>query len=177
MSSSTAKKFKSPVEFTDFNRHGSHSVRRRETCGTHLVTGDAVVGVGGGGVVGAAVQRLLRRCAAAADVAAVQVAGVLQHRGAETHLTELVGGSHRLPGVRRLVVRRESCHVRLCDMYEKSHTLPHWLKILLYTWKNKMEINAQAAHHFGSTAVWEPQGVWSAPGERVRVGPAPPPPF
>lgn len=93
----------------------------RLTCGAHLVTGDTVVGVGGGGVVGAAVQRLLRRCTAAADVAAVQVASVLQHRGAEAHLTELVGGSHRLPGVRRLVVRRESCHVRLCGTHRKSH--------------------------------------------------------
>lgn len=79
---------------------------------THLVTGDTVVGVGGGGVVRAAVQRLLRLCSAA-DVAAVQTAGVLQHCGAETHLVELVGGGHRLPGVRWLVVRREAYHVRL----------------------------------------------------------------
>ena len=35
----------------------------------------------------------------------------------------------------------------------------------------------KAAHHFGSTAVWEPLGVWPALGGRVRVGPAPPPPF
>lgn len=83
-------------------------VRRRE----HLVTGDAVVGVGGGGIVCAAVHGLLRLCTAA-DVAAVQIAGVLQHRGAETHLTEVIRGRHRLPGVRRLVVRRESCHVTL----------------------------------------------------------------
>lgn len=71
-----------------------------------------MVSVGGGGVVRAAVQRLLR-LSAAAHVAAVQAAGVLQHRGAETHLTELEGGRHRLPGVRWLVVRWKSCHVRL----------------------------------------------------------------
>lgn len=71
-----------------------------------------MIGVGGGGVVCAAVQRLLRLCTAA-DVAVVQIAGVLQHCGAETHLTELIGGRHRLPGIGRLVIRRESCHVRL----------------------------------------------------------------
>ena len=81
----------------------------RLTLGAHLLTGDTVVGVGGGGVVRAAVQRLLRLCTAA-DVAAVKIAGVLQHSGAETHLMELIGGRHRLPGIRRLVVRRESCH-------------------------------------------------------------------
>lgn len=78
----------------------------------HFFAGDAVVGVGGGGVVRAAVQRLLRLCTAA-DVAAVQIGGVLQHRWAETHLTALVGRRHRLPGVCGLVVRRESCQVRL----------------------------------------------------------------
>lgn len=78
---------------------------------THLVAGDAVVGVGGGGVVRAAVQRLLGLCTAA-DMAAVQTAGVLQDSGAETHLLELIGGGYWLPGVRRLVVRREP-HVRL----------------------------------------------------------------
>lgn len=72
-----------------------------------------MVGVGGGGVVRAAVQRLLQR-GAAADVGAVQTAGVLQHRGAEAQLTEVVGGRQRLPGVRRLVVRRILGHVRLC---------------------------------------------------------------
>lgn len=76
-----------------------------------------MVSVGGGGVVRAAVQRLLRllrllRLRAVADVRVVQIAGVLQHRGAETHLTQLVG-RHRLPGVGRLVVRRESGHVSL----------------------------------------------------------------
>lgn len=75
--------------------------------GEHLVTGDAVVGVGCWGVVGAAVQRLLRR-GAAAQVGAVQVAGVLQNCGGKTHLTELKGGGPRLPGVRWLEVRRES---------------------------------------------------------------------
>ncbi len=87
--------------------------------GAYLVTGDAVVGVGGGGVVRAAVQRLLRLWAAA-DVVAVQAAGVLKHRGAEAHLTELVGGRHRLPGVRGFVVRRECCHVRLWGSKKKS---------------------------------------------------------
>lgn len=78
----------------------------------HLVAGDAVVRVGGGGVVGAAVQGLLRR-RAAPHVAAVQVAGVLQHGGAEAQLTQLVGRGHRLPGVRGLVVGGEPCHGRL----------------------------------------------------------------
>lgn len=69
-----------------------------------------MVGVGGGGVMRAAVQRLLTlRAAAAADVSAVQIAGMLQHCGAETHLTELNGGGHRIPGV----VRRVFCHGRL----------------------------------------------------------------
>lgn len=77
-----------------------------------LVTGDAVVGVRGGGVMRAAIQRLLGLCGAA-DVAAVQTAGVLQHCGAEAHRVELIGGGHRLPSVRRLVVRRETCDVRL----------------------------------------------------------------
>lgn len=72
-----------------------------------------MVGVGGGRVARAAVQRLLRPRRAAADVAAVQIAGVLQHHRAEAHLMELVGRGHRLPGVRGLVVGRESCHVRL----------------------------------------------------------------
>lgn len=57
-----------------------------------------MVGVGGGGVVCAAVQRLLTLWTAA-DVRAVQIAGMLQHGGAETHLTELEGGGQRLPGV------------------------------------------------------------------------------
>lgn len=69
-------------------------------------------GVGGGGVVCAAVQRLLG-LGASADLGPVQAAGVLQHRGAEAHLTNLIGGGHRLPGVRRLVVGREYGHVRL----------------------------------------------------------------
>lgn len=79
---------------------------------TDLVAGDAVVGVGGGGVVrGAVLGRLgLSR---AADVAAVEAAGVLQHRGAEAQLVEVVGGGHRLPGVRGLVVRVEARHVGL----------------------------------------------------------------
>lgn len=90
-----------------YSAHRLHVV-----CGAHLVTGDAVVGVGGRGVVRAAVQRLLR-LGAAADVPAVQTGGMLQHRGAETHLAELVGGRCWLPGICRLVVRREFCHVRL----------------------------------------------------------------
>lgn len=80
---------------------------------THLVAGDAVVGVGSGGVVGAAVQGLLRRWAAA-DVGAVQTAGVLQDRGAEAQLAEIVGGSQLIPGKRWLVIRRILSHVRLC---------------------------------------------------------------
>lgn len=71
-----------------------------------------MVGVRCGGVVCAAVQRLLG-LRAAADVGAIQRAGVLQHRGAEAHLTELIGGGHRLPGIRWLVVGRKFCHVRL----------------------------------------------------------------
>lgn len=87
-------------------------MRGASTGGAYLVTGDAVVGVGGGGVVRAAVQGLLQ-LRTAADVAAVQTAGVLQHLGAERHLAELVGGRHRLPAVRGLVVRRELRHVGL----------------------------------------------------------------
>lgn len=83
-------------------------------CGEDLFTGDAVVGVGGGGIVGAAVQRLLSWWAAA-QVVAVQISGVLQNLGAKTHLTELERGRHRLPGV-RLVVRRESCHVSIVQV-------------------------------------------------------------
>lgn len=79
---------------------------------TYFIAGDAVVGVGGGGVVRAAVQRLLWRWTAA-DVAAVQAAGVLQHSGAKTQLPELVGGRHRLPGICRLVVGWELSHVWL----------------------------------------------------------------
>lgn len=89
-------------------RHGDV----RLTWGAYLVTGDAVVGVRCGGVVCAAVQRLLW-LRAAVDVGAVQRAGVLQHRGAEAHLTELIGGGHRLPGICWLVVGRKFCHVRL----------------------------------------------------------------
>lgn len=40
----------------------------------------------------------------------------------------------------------------------------------------KMEVNALAAHHLGSMAVWEPQGVWLALGEQVRGIQALPPP-
>lgn len=100
-----AKRSRSTVRPPDVNLQ---SMGRRE----HLITGDTVVGAGGGGVVRAAVQRLLRLWTAA-DVGAVQIAGVVQHCGAETHWTDLVGGRHRLPGVRRLVVRRVFCHVRL----------------------------------------------------------------
>lgn len=83
-------------------------------CGEHLFTGDAVVGVGGGGVMGAAVQRLLSWWTAA-QVIAVQISGVLQNFGAKTHLTKLERGRHLLPGV-WFVVRRESCHVRLIQV-------------------------------------------------------------
>lgn len=76
---------------------------------TYLITGDTVVGVGGGGVVCAAVQRLLALWAAV-DVGAVQTGGVLQHRGAET---QLIGRRHLLPSKRWLIVRREVCHGRL----------------------------------------------------------------
>lgn len=85
---------------------------RPTICGAYLVTGDTVVGVRGGGVVRAAVQRLLRLWTAA-DVGAVQTAGVLQHCGAEAHLAELAGGRHRLPSICRLVVWGKFCHVRL----------------------------------------------------------------
>lgn len=47
----------------------------------------------------AAVQRLLR-LRTTVDVGAVQVTGMLQHCGAETHLTELVGRRQCLPGIR-----------------------------------------------------------------------------
>lgn len=60
----------------------------------------------------AAVQGLLRLCAAA-DVVAVHAASVLQHRGAEAHRVEIVGSWQRLPSIRRLVVGRETYHVRL----------------------------------------------------------------
>lgn len=82
------------------------------TKGTHLVAGDAVVGVGGGGVVCSAVQRLLG-LRGATDVAAVEIAGMLQHCGVKTELMEVIGGGYRLPGVRRLVVRMETRHVGL----------------------------------------------------------------
>lgn len=81
-----------------------------------------MVGVGGGGVVRAAVQRLLGLCGAA-DVATVQTAGVLQYRGVETHLMELVGGGHRLPGVRWFVVRVEPRHTRLWWCTDKKKLL------------------------------------------------------
>lgn len=87
--------------------------RREPDPSAHLVAGDAVVGVGSGGVVGAAVQGLLR-LRAAADVGAVQAAGVLQDRGAEAQLAEIVGGSQLIPGERRLAVRRVLGHVRFC---------------------------------------------------------------
>lgn len=80
--------------------------------GADLVAGDAVVGVGGGGVVGGAVQGLLG-LRGTTDVAAVEAAGVLQHGGVEAQLVEVVRGGHRLPGVRRLVVRMEPRHVGL----------------------------------------------------------------
>lgn len=60
----------------------------------------------------AAVQGLLRLCAAA-DVVAVHTASVLQHRRAEAHRVEVVGSRQRLPSIRRLVVGRETYHVRL----------------------------------------------------------------
>lgn len=71
-----------------------------------------MVGVGGGGVVCSAVQRLLG-LRGATDVAAVETAGMLQHRGVKTQLVEVIGGGHRLPAVRRLVVRMEPRHVGL----------------------------------------------------------------
>lgn len=86
--------------------------KRLWTKEAHLVAGDAVVGVGGGGVVCGAVQRLLG-LRGATEVAAVETAGVLQHRGVKTQLMEVVGGGHRLPGVRRLVVGMEPRHVGL----------------------------------------------------------------
>lgn len=71
-----------------------------------------MVGVGGGGVVRSAVQRLLG-LRGATDVAAVEIAGMLQHRGVKTQLVEVIGGGHRLPAVRRLVVGMEPRHVGL----------------------------------------------------------------
>lgn len=82
------------------------------TKGTHLVAGDAVVGVGGGGVVCSAVQRLLG-LRGATDVAAVETTGMLQHRGVKTQLMEVVGGRYGLPGVCWLVVRMEPRHMGL----------------------------------------------------------------
>lgn len=78
----------------------------------HLVAGDAVVGVGGGGVVCGAVQRLLG-LRGATDVAAVETASMLQHRGVKTQLMEVIGGGHLVPGIRRLVVGVEPRHVGL----------------------------------------------------------------
>lgn len=86
--------------------------KRLRTKEAHLVAGDAVVGVGGGGVVSGAVQRLLG-LRGATDVAAVEAAGMLQHRGVKTQLMEVIGGGHRLPGKRRLVVGVEPRHVGL----------------------------------------------------------------
>lgn len=60
----------------------------------------------------AAVQGLLWLCAEA-DMVAVHAASVLQHRGAEAHRVEIVGNWHRLPSICRLVVGRETYHVRL----------------------------------------------------------------
>lgn len=82
------------------------SMRGRE----HLVTGDAVVGVGGGGVVSATVHGLLWLWAVA-DVSSIQAAGSLQESGGEVHLAEIVGCS--VPGVRGFVVGGELCHVGL----------------------------------------------------------------
>jgi len=70
-----------------------------------LLAGDAVVGHGGGGVLGAVVQGLLGR-GAAAEALAVQTAGVLQDRGAEAHLPQVVGARQRVPRHRGLVVGR-----------------------------------------------------------------------
>lgn len=55
-----------------------------------LVTGDAVISVGGWGVMCATVQGLLQLCAVA-DVVTVHAAGMLQHCGAEAHRVEIVG--------------------------------------------------------------------------------------
>lgn len=71
-----------------------------------------MVGVGGGGVVGSAVQRLLG-LRGATDVAAVETAGMLQHRGVKAQLVEVIGGGHRLPAVRGLVVGMEPRHLGL----------------------------------------------------------------
>lgn len=78
-----------------------------------------MVGAGHGGVVGAAVQRLLRG-GAAADAAPVQAAGVLQHRGAEAQLAQLEGGRHRLPRERGLVVRGEVVRVGIWGQGESN---------------------------------------------------------
>lgn len=97
----------------------------------YLLTGDAVVGVGGGWVVCGAVQRLLRRWAVA-DAGAVQITGMLKHRGAEGHLSHRC---HRLPSVCRLVVRgklgqmrfwgkeEETLDVRLCKVSRTYWTI------------------------------------------------------
>lgn len=102
-----------------------------------------MVGVGGRGVVRAAVQRLLRLWATA-DVPAVQSGGMLEHRGAETHLAELVGGRCWLPGICRLVVRREFCHVRLCGYTQiQKNMFTSLIKnyTIILAKKKKLEIN------------------------------------
>lgn len=104
------------LEAMDYGEWGGGGIGSRVlylwTKEAHLVAGDAVVGVGGGGVVCGAVQRLwgLR---GATDVAAVETAGMLQHCGVKTQLMEVIGGGHWLPAVGRLVVRMEPRHVGL----------------------------------------------------------------
>lgn len=94
-----------------------------------------MVGAGQGGVVGAAVQRLLRG-GAAADPAAVQAAGVLQHRGAEAQLAQLEAGRRRLPRERGLVVRGELVHVGLWG--GESNLITYGRVVLDFVLENQM---------------------------------------
>ena len=86
----------------------------------YLLAGDAVVGHGGGGVLGAVVQRLLGG-GAAAEVVPVHAARVLQHGGAEADLPQVVGARRQhVPRHRRLVVRGELRDVGLWGGIEAS---------------------------------------------------------
>lgn len=77
-----------------------------------LVTGNAVIHVGGWGVMCATVQGLLQLCAVA-DMVTIHAIGMLQHCGAEAQRVEIVGSRQGLPSVCRVVIGRKTCHVRL----------------------------------------------------------------
>lgn len=84
--------------------------RRRRA---HLVAGDAVVGVRGWGVVGAAVQGL-GGLWAGFDVCTIQGAGVLQQCVRKRHLAEVIWRGQGVPAVGGLVIRGKLRDVRLC---------------------------------------------------------------